>query len=131
MSLSWFSWRVTECNIEKVIKKVWGENSKQDIDAALQKLDRLNLGEILSVGAQNLEIGAQNLEIGTQNLQISNEMKSGLFPLSNVLMDDRGTEPDLQVTMCDRKFRNGFLLQTPGRITTSLMKLDIATLENG
>ena len=121
MSSSWFALQVTECNTEKLIKKA---QSEQDIDAALQKLDRLNLGEILAVGAQNLEIG-------TQNLQISNEMKSGLFPLCNVLMDDGGTEPDLQVTMCDRKFRNGFLLRTPGRITTSLMKLDIATPENG
>jgi hypothetical protein len=106
------------------MKKVRGENSEQDIEAALQRLDRLNLGEILAVGAQNLEIGAQNL-------QIANEMKSGLFPLCNVLMDDGGAEPDFQATMCDRKFRNGFLLQTPGRITTSLMRLDIKTPENG
>ena len=99
------------------MKKVRGENSEQDIEAALQRLDRLNLGEILAVGAQNLEI--------------ANEMKSGLFPLCNILMDDRGTEPDLQATMCDRKFTNGFLLRTPGRTTTSFMKLDISKPENG
>ena len=106
------------------MKKVLGENSEQDIEVALQRLDRLNLGEILAVGAQNLEIGAQNL-------QIAKEMKSGLFPLCHVLIDDRDTEAYFQATMCNRKFGSGFLLRTPGRITTSLMKLDITTRENG
>ena len=50
------------------MKKVRGEN---DIGAALERLDRLNLDEGLAAGAQTL--------------QIASETKSGLFPLCRVL----------------------------------------------
>ena len=49
------------------MKKVRGENSEKDIEAALQRLDRLNLNEGLATGAQTL--------------QAVNKAERGLFPL--------------------------------------------------
>ena len=40
-------------NIEKFVKKVLGEN---DIEAVLQRLDRLTLDEARATGAQTLEV---------------------------------------------------------------------------
>ena len=77
VSSSWYAWHVTECNTEKFMKKVRGENSEKDIEAALQRLDRLSLHEGLAAGAQAL--------------QIASKMKSGLFPLCDVLIYDRRT----------------------------------------
>jgi hypothetical protein len=108
---------LTESDSERVMKKVRGENSEKDIEAALQRLGRLNLDEGLATGAQAL--------------QIASETKSGLSPLSNVLVDDRGTERDFQLTMCDRKSGSGFLLRILGRTTTLYMKLGIPKPESG
>ena len=60
-----------------------------------------------------------------------NKAGRGLFPICNALIDDRGTEPDLQVTKCDVTSESGFHLQIPGRITTSLMNLGIGEPEHG
>ena len=53
------------------MKKVRGENSKKDIEAALQRLDRLNLDEGLATGAQTL--------------QVVNKAERESFPICNVL----------------------------------------------
>ena len=55
------------------MKKLRGE---KDIEAALQRLDRLTLDEVRATAAQTL--------------QIVNKAECGLFPISNVLIDDRG-----------------------------------------
>ena len=43
----------TERNIEKFVKKILGEN---DIEAVLQRLDRLTLDEARATGAQTLQV---------------------------------------------------------------------------
>ena len=43
----------TERSIEKFVKKILGEN---DIEAVLQRLDRLTLDEARATGAQTLEV---------------------------------------------------------------------------
>jgi hypothetical protein len=43
----------TEYNTEKFIKKILGEN---EIEAVLQRLDRLTLDEARATGAQTLEV---------------------------------------------------------------------------
>ena len=48
-----------------------------------------------------------------------------------MLLDDRGTELDFQVTMYDRESRAGFHLQIPGKTTTLFMILGIAEQEHG
>jgi hypothetical protein len=55
------------------MKKLLGE---KDIEAALQKLDRLTLDELRGTAAQTLEV--------------VNKAERGLFPIHNVLIDDRG-----------------------------------------
>src|SRR5258708_7647679 len=60
-----------------------------------------------------------------------NEAERGLFLICNVLIDDQGVEPDLQVTRCDVTSGTGFHLQIPGRITTLLVNLGIADPEHG
>ena len=115
MSPSWFAWRLTESSAEKVTKKVLGEN---DIEAALQRLDRLTQDEGLATGAQTL--------------QIVNKVDRESFPICIVLRrPEGGTEPDLQVTMWYGTSGVGFRLQIPGRATTSFMKLGIAKPERG
>jgi len=42
-----------ECGTEKFVKKILGEN---DIEAVLQRLDRLTLDEARATGAQTLEV---------------------------------------------------------------------------
>jgi hypothetical protein len=44
---------LTHCSTEKFVKKVLGEN---DIEAVLQRLDRLTLEEARAAGAQTLEV---------------------------------------------------------------------------
>ena len=54
MSLSWLLVRhLTHDNTEKFIKKLRGEN---DIEATLQRLDRLTLDESRATAAQTLEV---------------------------------------------------------------------------
>ena len=50
-----YSWcdAFTERNIEKFVKKILGEN---DIEAVLQRLDRLTLDEARATGAQTLQV---------------------------------------------------------------------------
>ena len=48
-----------------------------------------------------------------------------------LLMFSSGTESDLQVTRYDRTSGSGCHLQIPGRITISLLNLDIADPEHG
>jgi hypothetical protein len=55
----------------------------------------------------------------------------GFFPICNALIDDQGTEPNLQATRCDMMSESGFRLQIPGKITTLLVNLGIADLEPG
>ena len=55
------------------MKKVRGEN---EVDAALQRLDRLTQDEGLATGAQTL--------------QAVNKAERESFPICNVLIDDRG-----------------------------------------
>ena len=43
----------TECDTEKFVKKVLGEN---EIEAVLHRLDRLTLDEARATGAQTLEV---------------------------------------------------------------------------
>ena len=44
---------VTRCNIEKFVKKLFGENK---IEAVLQRLDRLTQDEARTTAAQTLEV---------------------------------------------------------------------------
>ena len=60
-----------------------------------------------------------------------NKAERGLLPISNVFMNDKETEFDLQVTRCDGTSGTGFRLQTPGRITISQMNLGIADPDRG
>ena len=53
MSLSWLTRDLTELKTEKLIKKLRGEN---DIEATLQRLDRLTLDEARATAAQTLEV---------------------------------------------------------------------------
>ena len=53
MSLSWLTRHLTEFKTEKLIKKLRGEN---DIEATLQRLDRLTLDEARATAAQTLEV---------------------------------------------------------------------------
>jgi hypothetical protein len=114
VSSSWLVRHLAECNTEKFIKKLRGE---KDIEAALQSLDRLTLDEVRAAAAQIL--------------QVVNKAERALSPICNILVEDRGTEPDLQVTRCYRRSRDGFHLQIPGRITKLFMNLDIAEPERG
>jgi hypothetical protein len=45
--------KITECNSEKFVKKLRGE---KDIEATLQRLDRLTLDEARVTAAQTLEV---------------------------------------------------------------------------
>ena len=54
MSLSWLLVRcLTQHNTEKFMKKLWGEN---DVEATLQRLDRLTLEESRATAAQTLQV---------------------------------------------------------------------------
>ncbi len=53
MSLPWSLRRLTEWNIEKFMGKLRGE---KDIEAAIQRLDRLTLDEGRATAAQTLEV---------------------------------------------------------------------------
>ena len=53
MSLSWLTRHLTEFKTEKLMKKLRGEN---DIEATLQRLDRLTLDEARATAAQTLEV---------------------------------------------------------------------------
>ena len=44
---------MTECNPEKFVKKLRGEN---EIEATVQRLDRLTLDEVRATAAQTLEV---------------------------------------------------------------------------
>ena len=44
---------MTQCNIEKFVKKLFGEN---EIEAVLQRLDRLTQDEARTTAAQTLEV---------------------------------------------------------------------------
>jgi hypothetical protein len=95
------------------MKKVRGEN---DIEAVLQKLDRLTQDEGLATGAQTL--------------QVVNNAERESFPICNLLRRP-GTECDLQVTRWCGTSGNGFLLQIPGKTTILFMILGIAKPERG
>ena len=53
MSLSWLVRPLTEFKTEKLIKRLRGEN---DIQATLERLDRLTLDEARATAAQTLEV---------------------------------------------------------------------------
>ena len=53
MSLSWLARHLIELETEKLMKKLRGEN---DIEATLQRLDRLTLDEARATAAQTLEV---------------------------------------------------------------------------
>jgi hypothetical protein len=72
VSSFWLERHLTECDTEKFMKKLRGE---KDIEAALQSLDRLTLDEVRAASAQIL--------------QVVNNGERGLFPISNVFIDDR------------------------------------------
>jgi hypothetical protein len=59
------------------MKKLQGE---KDIEAALQSLDRLTLDEVRAAAAQIL--------------QVVNNGERELFPICNLLLNHRSTEPD-------------------------------------
>jgi hypothetical protein len=44
---------MTQCNAEKFVKKLFGEN---EVEAVLQRLDRLNQEEARTTAAQTLEV---------------------------------------------------------------------------
>jgi hypothetical protein len=44
---------MTQCNIEKFVKKLFGEN---EVEAVLQRLDRLTQDEARTTAAQTLEV---------------------------------------------------------------------------
>ena len=96
------------------MKKVRGEN---EIEAALQRLDRLTQDEGLATGAQTL--------------QVVNKAERESFRICNVLRRPRTLSLILQETRWCGTSENGFLLQIPGKTTTLLMKLDIAKPERG
>jgi hypothetical protein len=53
VSLSRLEWRLTQCSTEKFLKNVRGKN---DIEAALRRLDRLTSDEGRATAAQTLEV---------------------------------------------------------------------------
>ena len=73
MSSSWLVRHFTQGKTEKFVKKLRGE---KDIEAALQRLDRLTLDELRGTAAQTLKV--------------VNKAECGLFFIRNVLVDDRG-----------------------------------------
>ena len=95
------------------MKKIQGEN---EIEAALQRLDRLTQYEGLATGAQTL--------------QAVEKAERESFPICIVLRRP-GTEPDLQLTRWCGTSGYGFLLQIPGKITTLFMILSKAKPERG
>ena len=96
------------------MKRVRGEN---DIEAALQRLDRLTQDEVRATAAQTL--------------QVVNTAEREPFPVCNVLRRPGALILILQVTMWCGTSGNGFLLQIPGKITMSFMILGIAKPECG
>ena len=96
------------------MKKLRGEN---DIEATLQRLDRLTLDEARATASQTEEALRRlvrltedrrtadlteeavrlNQTIAQETLYAVNKAERGLFPIGNALIDDRGTEFDLQV----------------------------------
>ena len=60
-----------------------------------------------------------------------NEAERVLFSIYSVCIDDRGTEPDLQVTKCDGTSGVGFHLRTHGKITRLLVNLSMMEPEHG
>lgn len=56
--------------------------------------------------------------------------KRGLFSIPSALTMEN-TEPNLQVTYCDRIFDSGFHLQIHGRITIWLVNPGMARQEHG
>ena len=99
---------------EKFMKKIRGEN---EIEAALQRLDRLTQYEGLATGAQTLQ-AVNKAECGSSTICI---VLRRLGILSSIL----------QVKGWCGKSGNGFLLQTPGKTTTSFMILSKAKPEHG
>ena len=53
MSLALLRYCLAQCNTEKFVKKLLGEN---DINVVLQRLDRLTLDEARTTAAQTLEV---------------------------------------------------------------------------
>jgi hypothetical protein len=52
-SLGEYYYYLTQCNAEKLVKKLFGEN---DVEAVLQRLDRLTQDEARITAAQTLEV---------------------------------------------------------------------------
>ena len=81
------------------MKKLQGEN---DIEEALRRLDRLTRDrttadlteETLRLNQETLRL---NQEITQETLSVVKRAKRGLFPIGNALIDDWGTEFDLQL----------------------------------
>jgi len=53
VSLNWLIRQLTQCNTEKFMNKLRGE---KDIEATLQRLDRLTLDEARATAAQTLDV---------------------------------------------------------------------------
>ena len=53
MSVSLYICRWSECRIVKLVKKVLGE---KDVEAVLERLDRLTIDEARTTAAQTLEV---------------------------------------------------------------------------
>jgi hypothetical protein len=60
----------TQCNAEKFVKKLFGEN---DVEAVLQRLDRLTQDEARTTAAQTLEVVyglVQNMRVIIDGMRI-------------------------------------------------------------
>ena len=78
-SLGEYYYYLTQCNAEKLVKKLFGEN---DVEAVLQRLDRLTQDEARITAAQTLEVVyglIQNVRVVMDGEQIHQS-----FPPSNV-----------------------------------------------
>ena len=78
-SLGEYYYYLTQCNAEKLVKKLFGED---DVEAVLQRLDRLTQDEARITAAQTLEVVyglIQNVRVVMDGEQIHQS-----FPPSNV-----------------------------------------------
>ena len=96
------------------MKKVRGEN---EIEVALQRLDRLTQDEVRATAAQTL--------------QVVNTVEREPFPVCNVLRRPGALSLILQGTAWCGTSGNGSLLRIPGKITTLFMIVGIAKPEHG
>ena len=93
-------------DVEEALRRL--DRLTQDIDQAtalsayqnvedLRRLDRLTRDQGLSYLTDEVR---ENLSIAQETLSVVKKAKRGLFPIGNALIDDWGTEFDLQLRGC-------------------------------